>query len=56
MARPINAAWSTLMGYFARCPKCGKGIFREDEDNLFAIREMGECLDCSTQPTTDTNP
>ena len=65
MARPIDVAFPILKNeaydwqgqeFDTRCPKCGKGIYREDEDDLFAIREMGECLDCLTQPTTDTNP
>jgi hypothetical protein len=61
MTSPIDAAFTILKNedeahdwqgqeYDTHCPKCGKGIYREDEDDLFAIRETGQCLDCSTSP------
>jgi|TARA_R100000149_G_scaffold66438_1_gene45388 hypothetical protein len=33
--------------YDTHCPRCGKGIYREDEDDLLFIREMGMCIDCA---------
>tara|TARA_R100000008_G_C3565665_1_gene159012 strand:+ start:1161 stop:1337 length:177 start_codon:yes stop_codon:yes gene_type:complete len=51
----FDIAWSVLKDnpydwqgheFDTRCPKCGKGIYREDEDDLLFIREMGMCTDC----------
>lgn len=33
--------------YDTHCPRCYKGIYREDEDDLLFIREMGMCTDCA---------
>ena len=33
--------------YDTHCPRCYKGIHREDEDDLLFIREMGMCTDCA---------
>lgn len=33
--------------YDTHCPRCNKGIYREDEDDLLFIREMGMCTDCA---------
>ena len=33
--------------YDTHCPRCYKGIYREDEDDLFMINNMGMCTDCA---------
>ena len=33
--------------YDTHCPRCSKGIYRENEDDLLFIREMGMCTDCA---------
>ena len=32
--------------YDTHCPKCQKGIYRQDEDDLFMIQNAGMCTDC----------
>jgi hypothetical protein len=52
----IRDAWSVLKNdpydwqgqeYYTHCPRCRKGIYREDEDDLLFIHEMGMCTDCA---------
>lgn len=52
---PMRDAWSILKNnpydwqgqeYDTHCPKCRKGIYRQDEDDLFMIQNAGMCTDC----------
>lgn len=52
---PMRDAWSILKNdpydwqgqeYDTHCPKCQKGIYRQDEDDLFMIQNAGMCTDC----------
>ena len=51
----MRDAWSILKNdpydwqgqeYDTHCPKCRKGIYRQDEDDLFMIQNAGMCTDC----------
>ena len=58
--KPIDAAWKVLKSdpppgtydwqgqeFDTHCPECGKGIYRENEDDLLFIRETSKCIDCT---------
>jgi hypothetical protein len=52
----MRDAWSVLKQgpydwqgseYDTYCPRCHKGIYRENEDDLLLLRELGMCADCA---------
>ena len=61
MASAFDTAWSILkedpppgtydwqgIEFDTHCPKCKQGIYREQEDDLLFIREMGMCMECAS--------